>query len=95
MISLTSIKCAVSWNDFTDSEVSLQEKINWQADGYAQFVEKLKATPPRKDVKLQLLLEIALESDLQWDSKALEQKLYNPPAPEQVSFQTHPYPPFD
>ncbi|KAG5537676.1 hypothetical protein RHGRI_024956 [Rhododendron griersonianum] len=55
-----------------------------EANVNKEFVEKLKATPPRKDVKLQLLLEIALESDLQWDSKALEQKLYNPPPSEQT-----------
>ncbi|XP_052174757.1 uncharacterized protein LOC127789798 isoform X2 [Diospyros lotus] len=44
-----------------------------------EFVEKLKALPPTKDVKLQLLQDVAVESDLQWDSKTLEQKLYNAP----------------
>ncbi|KAH7853188.1 hypothetical protein Vadar_034477 [Vaccinium darrowii] len=38
-----------------------------------------EALPPTKELKLQLIQDIALESDLQWDSKALEQKLYNPP----------------
>ncbi|GMQ08660.1 hypothetical protein CsSME_00052286 [Camellia sinensis var. sinensis] len=48
-----------------------------------KFVEKLKPMPPTKDMKLQLLQDIALESGLEWDSKALEQKLYNPPPSEQ------------
>ncbi|GFZ04154.1 hypothetical protein Acr_16g0007780 [Actinidia rufa] len=49
-----------------------------------KFVEKLKAMPPSKEEKIQLLQDIALESGLQWDSKALDQKLYNPPASEQL-----------
>ncbi|PSS17917.1 IST1-like protein [Actinidia chinensis var. chinensis] len=47
-----------------------------------KFVEKLKAMPPSTDAKLQLLQDIALEFGIQWDSKVLEQKLYNPPASE-------------
>ncbi|KAH6800551.1 Regulator of Vps4 activity in the MVB pathway protein [Perilla frutescens var. hirtella] len=42
-----------------------------------QFTEKLKLDPPLKDMKLQLLQEIAAESGLEWDSKALENKLFN------------------
>ncbi|KAH6817454.1 Regulator of Vps4 activity in the MVB pathway protein [Perilla frutescens var. frutescens] len=42
-----------------------------------QFTEKLKSDPPLKDMKLQLLQEIAAESGLEWDSKALENKLFN------------------
>ncbi|XP_057772994.1 uncharacterized protein LOC130992397 [Salvia miltiorrhiza] len=42
-----------------------------------QFTEKLKANPPSKDMKLQLLQEIAAESGLEWDAKALENKLFN------------------
>ncbi|CAK9185666.1 unnamed protein product [Ilex paraguariensis] len=45
-----------------------------------EFVEKLKSLPPTKDKKLQLLQDIALESGVELDLKALEQKLYNPPA---------------
>ncbi|KAL6996486.1 hypothetical protein U1Q18_006618 [Sarracenia purpurea var. burkii] len=58
---------------------SLEASVN------QQFVEKLKAMPPTKNMKLQLLQDIALESGLQWNSKALEQKLYNPPASDQES----------
>lgn len=55
-----------------------------EANTNKEFVEKLKALPPTKDLRLQLIQEIALESDLQWDSKALEQKLYNPPPSAQA-----------
>ncbi|KAA8540420.1 hypothetical protein F0562_024661 [Nyssa sinensis] len=48
-----------------------------------EFVEKLKSMPPTKDMKLQLMQDIALEAGTEWDSKALEQKLYKPPASEQ------------
>lgn len=37
-------------------------------------------------MKLQLMQEIASEFSIEWNSKALEQKLYKPPATEQVSF---------
>ncbi|CAM8979026.1 unnamed protein product [Rhodiola kirilowii] len=48
-----------------------------------EFVEKLKLKPPTKEMKLQLLQEIAHEASIDWDSKVLEQKLYSPPPPEQ------------
>ncbi|CAH9052856.1 unnamed protein product [Cuscuta europaea] len=44
-----------------------------------EFVEKLKGEIPCKDMKLQLLQDIASEWDIEWNSKALEQKLYTPP----------------
>lgn len=46
-----------------------------------QFVNKLKSTHPTRDVKLQLMQDIALESGLQWDLKTLEQKLQKVPPP--------------
>lgn len=51
-----------------------------------QFVAKLKLLPHSKDKKLQLLQDIAHESGIEWNSKALEQKLYKPPAVEEVIF---------
>ncbi|KAK6124977.1 hypothetical protein DH2020_041251 [Rehmannia glutinosa] len=42
-----------------------------------EFAEKLKYGLPSKDAKLQLLQDIAAESGLEWDSKALENKLFN------------------
>lgn len=53
---------------------------------YIQFVQKLKAEPPTKDTKLQLMHDIAQEFSFEWDSKALEQKLFKPPPLEQVNF---------
>lgn len=41
-----------------------------------EFVNKLRATPPTNDMKLQLMREIAAEYGIEWNSKALEQKLY-------------------
>ncbi|XAR50630.1 hypothetical protein NMG60_11005000 [Bertholletia excelsa] len=47
-----------------------------------EFAEKLKASPPTKDEKIQLLQDIAHESGIEWDSKVLVQELYKlqPPA---------------
>ncbi|VFQ89233.1 unnamed protein product [Cuscuta campestris] len=45
-----------------------------------EFVEKLKGEIPSKEMKLQLIQEIASECSIEWDSKALEQNLYKPPA---------------
>ncbi|KAI3786064.1 hypothetical protein L1987_45191 [Smallanthus sonchifolius] len=44
-----------------------------------EFVKNLKADPPTEQIKLQMMYEIALEYGINWDSKALEQKLYKPP----------------
>ncbi|XP_019194328.1 PREDICTED: uncharacterized protein LOC109188208 isoform X2 [Ipomoea nil] len=51
-----------------------------------EFVEKLKSRKPSKDMKLQLMQVIASEWGIDWNSKALEQKLYKPPTIEQESF---------
>ncbi|CAA0839083.1 Regulator of Vps4 activity in the MVB pathway protein [Striga hermonthica] len=42
-----------------------------------EFSENMRSCLPSKESKLQLLQEIAAESGLDWDSKALENKLYN------------------
>ncbi|KAH7853039.1 hypothetical protein Vadar_032509 [Vaccinium darrowii] len=74
-----------SCNDSINPVVNLEEKkLTYAIWSHAQFVEKPKAQPPTKELKLQLIQERALESDLQWDSKALEQKLCNPPASAQA-----------
>lgn len=52
-----------------------------------QFVAKLRSNPPTKDMKLQLLQDIAQETNIEWDSKGLEQKLYT--KPKQVSFTAY------
>ncbi|XP_021298595.1 uncharacterized protein LOC110427410 [Herrania umbratica] len=48
-----------------------------------EFVWKLKAEPPTKEMKLQLMHDVAQEFSIEWDSKALEQKLFKPPPPQQ------------
>ncbi|XP_022714967.1 uncharacterized protein LOC111274520 [Durio zibethinus] len=48
-----------------------------------EFVQKLKAEPPTKEMKLQLMHDIAQEFSIEWDSKALEQKLFKTPPSEQ------------
>ncbi|RDX66038.1 hypothetical protein CR513_55240, partial [Mucuna pruriens] len=44
-----------------------------------EFVEKLRQDPPSKEMKIQLLLDLAQEFSIEWDSKALEQRLNSPP----------------
>ncbi|KAK8581225.1 hypothetical protein V6N12_071460 [Hibiscus sabdariffa] len=52
-----------------------------------EFVQKLKAEPPAKEMKLQLVHDIAQELSIEWDSKALEQKLFKPPPLDQNQAQ--------
>ncbi|GLT77742.1 hypothetical protein SLA2020_493020 [Shorea laevis] len=55
-----------------------------------EFAVKLRAEPPTKDMRLQLMHDIAEEFSLEWDPKALEQKLFKPPPPEQVETRHNP-----
>ncbi|MCD9639921.1 hypothetical protein HAX54_024914 [Datura stramonium] len=43
-----------------------------------EFVTKLKSQPPTTEMNLQLMQEIAVESGVRWNSKALEQNLSKP-----------------
>ncbi|CAH8258843.1 unnamed protein product [Arabidopsis lyrata] len=43
-----------------------------------EFVERFKAEPPSKEMKVELLQEIAREYSINWDAKSLEQRLYTP-----------------
>ncbi|PPS06998.1 hypothetical protein GOBAR_AA13654 [Gossypium barbadense] len=47
-----------------------------------EFVVKLKAEPPTNEMKLLLMYDIAQEFSIEWDPKALEQKLFKPPQME-------------
>lgn len=51
----------------------------------------MKLDPPSNDMKLQLLQEIAAESGLDWDSKALENKLFKESAYDKVLFCNNPH----
>ncbi|BAT91596.1 hypothetical protein VIGAN_07020400 [Vigna angularis var. angularis] len=44
-----------------------------------EFVDKLRQAPPSKEMKIQLLHDLAREFSTEWDSKALEQRLHSPP----------------
>uniref|UniRef100_A0A7N0VFI1 Regulator of Vps4 activity in the MVB pathway protein n=1 Tax=Kalanchoe fedtschenkoi TaxID=63787 RepID=A0A7N0VFI1_KALFE len=55
-----------------------------------EFVEMLELRPPTKEMKLQLLQEIAQEASVDWDLKALEQRLYTPPPQDRVSHFSNP-----
>ncbi|CAL9241414.1 unnamed protein product [Arabidopsis halleri] len=44
-----------------------------------EFVERFKAEPPSKEMKVELLQEIAREYSIKWDAESLEQRLYTPP----------------
>ncbi|XP_022724335.1 uncharacterized protein LOC111281042 [Durio zibethinus] len=52
-----------------------------------EFVQKLRAEPPIKEKKLQLMHDIAQEFSIEWDSKALDQKLFKPAPSEQNEAQ--------
>ncbi|KAK9923331.1 hypothetical protein M0R45_031756 [Rubus argutus] len=52
---------------------SLQSFVN------KEFVDKFKSKPPTKEMKVELMHYIAKEFSIEWDSKALEQKLFTPP----------------
>ncbi|KAL0878438.1 hypothetical protein Bca101_028144 [Brassica carinata] len=54
---------------------SLEQFVN------PEFVESFKAAPPSKEMKVELLQEIAIEYSIKWDAKSLEQRLYTPPPP--------------
>ncbi|KAG4945039.1 hypothetical protein JHK87_041046 [Glycine soja] len=44
-----------------------------------KFVEKLRQDLPSKEMKIQLLHDVAQEFSIEWNSKALEQRLQSPP----------------
>ncbi|KAH1066487.1 hypothetical protein J1N35_031474 [Gossypium stocksii] len=71
--------------ELRDLRTIFTEKYGNSQDSYLnqEFVQKLKAEPPTKDTKLQLMHDIAQEFSFEWDSKALEQKLFKPPPLEQ------------
>ncbi|XP_012447322.1 uncharacterized protein LOC105770594 isoform X2 [Gossypium raimondii] len=68
--------------ELRDLRTIFTEKYGNSLDSYLNQ-EKLKAEPPTKDTKLQLMHDIAQEFSFEWDSKALEQKLFKPPPLEQ------------
>ncbi|PWA48140.1 hypothetical protein CTI12_AA473050 [Artemisia annua] len=43
-----------------------------------EFVNDLKADPPTKAIKLQMMQEIAMQYGIMWNSKSLETKMYTP-----------------
>ncbi|CAH2068020.1 unnamed protein product, partial [Thlaspi arvense] len=43
-----------------------------------EFVEGFKAEPPSKEMKVELLQEIAREYSIKWDAKSLQERLYTP-----------------
>lgn len=55
-----------------------------------QFVDMLKPKSITEEMKLQLMHDIAQEFSIEWNSKSLEQKLFKPPPPQQVSFLDYP-----
>lgn len=57
------------------------ERYGNSLDSYTskEFMERLKQKDFTKEMKLQLLQDIAKEFSIEWNSKALEQKLFTPP----------------
>ncbi|CAA7025791.1 unnamed protein product [Microthlaspi erraticum] len=54
-----------------------------------QLVERFKAEPPSKEMKVELLQEIAREYSIKWDAKPLEKRLYTPPPSSSPSPPQH------
>lgn len=48
-----------------------------------EFVDMLKPKSITEEMKLQLMHDIAQEFSIEWNSKSLEQKLFEPPPPQQ------------
>ncbi|KAE8736126.1 Detected protein of unknown function [Hibiscus syriacus] len=72
-----------------DLRTIFTEKYGNSLDLYLnqEFVQKLKVEPPTKEMKIQLMHNIAQEFSIEWDSKALEQSLFKPPLVEQNKAQ--------
>ncbi|XP_039017595.1 uncharacterized protein LOC120148587 [Hibiscus syriacus] len=67
--------------ELRDLRTIFTEKYGNSLEAYLnqEFVLKLKVEPPTKEMKLKLMHDIAQEFSIEWDSKALEQKLFKPP----------------
>lgn len=65
--------------DLRDLRKLFTERYGTSLDSYVnkEFVDKLKWVYPSKDMKLQLMKDIAEESGVQWDQNAAERKLFN------------------
>ncbi|PNX92761.1 IST1-like protein [Trifolium pratense] len=57
-----------------------QEKFGNTLEPYTskEFIERLRQNPPSKEMKIQLLHDLAQDFSIEWDRKALEQRLYSP-----------------
>ncbi|KAG9141094.1 hypothetical protein Leryth_001601 [Lithospermum erythrorhizon] len=64
--------------DLRDLRSIFTERYGTSLDSYAnkEFVDRLKLTHPTKDIKLQLLQDIAEESGVQWNRNDAEGKLF-------------------
>ncbi|XVF86603.1 hypothetical protein PTKIN_Ptkin18bG0055600 [Pterospermum kingtungense] len=71
--------------ELRDLRTLFTEKYGKSLDSYLnqEFVQKLKAEPPTKEMKLQLMHDIAQEFSIEWDAKSLEQQLFKPPPSDQ------------
>lgn len=67
--------------ELRDLRTLFTEKFGNSLEPYIskEFIERLRQNPPSKEMKIQLLHELAQEFSIEWDRKALEQRLYSPP----------------
>ncbi|GLT62180.1 hypothetical protein SLA2020_348370 [Shorea laevis] len=70
--------------ELRDLRTMFTERYGNSLESYTnkEFFERLRSNPPTKEMKIQLLQDIAQESKIGWNSKGLEQKLYTT-APKQ------------
>ncbi|KAE8659514.1 Detected protein of unknown function [Hibiscus syriacus] len=75
--------------ELCDLRTLFTEKYGNSLDLYLnqEFAQKLKVEPPTKEMKIQLMHDIAQKFSIEWDSKALEQSLFKSPPVEQNKAQ--------
>ncbi|KAE9584599.1 putative vacuolar protein sorting-associated protein Ist1 [Lupinus albus] len=64
--------------ELRDIRTLFREKFENSLEPYIskEFVEKLRRDPPTREMKINLLYDIAQEFSIEWDDKALEKTLY-------------------
>ncbi|CAN8233358.1 unnamed protein product [Cochlearia groenlandica] len=64
------------------------ERYNNSLDQYVnlEFVERFKAEPPSKEMKVEVLQEMAREYSIKWDAKTLEKRIYTSSSPPPQSW---------
>ncbi|KAK7389544.1 hypothetical protein VNO78_24684 [Psophocarpus tetragonolobus] len=80
--AVPSLIYAAAWfadlPELRDLRTLFTEKFGNSLEPYVnkEFVEKMKPDPPTREMKIELLYDIAQEFSIEWDDRALRQRLY-------------------